>query len=410
MPSGPLALYIHVPFCETKCPYCDFNTYAGIESLMPGYVDAIAHEITQWGAWLERPTLSSLFFGGGTPSYLPTRDIRRIMRAVRAAFELPEDAEATLEANPGDCARQRLQAIRASGINRLSIGVQSLDDNELRLLGRRHTVEQAVEAVAAARQAGFENLSLDLMLGLPYQFVASWEHTVHEALGLAPEHVSAYVLTLEGGTPMETDVRSGRLLAPDDDLAAEMYLLAQAELAAAGYEQYEISNWAKPGRASTHNLTYWYNQPYLGVGPGAHSYLTPSGASLGGLPTHGVRFATVRPPRAYIERTLAWRADGEDAASLSAAGSIDADTVEEINEATAQAETMMMGLRLNEGVSDAAFRHRFGAGIEERFLGVVEECIGLGLLEWAEDRLRLTEEGRLLGNEAFARFVAMAKA
>ena len=432
--SQPIALYLHVPFCETKCPYCDFNTYAAIESLMPGYVSALANEIEQWGSWLGHPQLSSLFFGGGTPSYLPTRDIKRLMRAVRSSFDLPDDAEATLEANPGDCTRERLQAVRSAGINRLSIGVQSFDDNELRLLGRRHSAEQASAAISAARTAGFDNLSIDLMFGLPYQFASTWEHTVHEAVAHAPEHVSAYALTLEGGTPMEADVTQGHLPEPDADLAAEMYLLAQRTLTAAGYEQYEISNWSKPGQASRHNLTYWLNRPYLGVGPGAHGFVKPNRSSgesrelqLGGgsrtsntparspqlknadLPPHGVRFATVRAPRAYIERATAWRAEGPlTAATLREAGAVD--SVEEIDEPTAAAETMMMGLRLNDGVSDAAFRERFGRGITERFPTAVDECVELGLVEWSEDRLRLTEEARLLGNEAFRRFVAAARA
>ena len=401
-----LGLYVHIPFCETKCPYCDFNTYAAIESLMPGYVGALDHEIQQWGAWLERPTLTSLFFGGGTPSYLPTRDIRKLMRAIHAAFDLPEDVEATLEANPGDCSRERLQAIRRSGINRLSIGVQSFDDNELRLLGRRHSVEQAKQAVEAARVAGFENLSIDLMFGLPYQYVSTWEHSLDEAIALGPEHISAYALTLEGGTPMEADVDSGRLPEPDSDLAAEMYRVLGERLSTAGYEQYEISNWTKPGLASTHNLTYWRNQPYLGVGPGAHSYLLPAAGPLSSVPRHGVRFAEIKPPRTYIERAGAWRTSGTiDPDSLAKAGAIE--SAEALDERIARGETMMMGLRLNEGVEDATFRARFGVGIEEAFPVAVRDCLADGLLEWAGARLRLTDEGRPLGNEAFARFVAV---
>jgi oxygen-independent coproporphyrinogen-3 oxidase len=404
-----LGLYVHIPFCETKCPYCDFNTYAAIESLMPGYVDALEHEIGEWGAWLGKPTLTSLFFGGGTPSYLPTRDITRLMRAIHAAFDLPESAEASLEANPGDCSRERLQAIRRSGINRLSIGVQSLDDNELRLLGRRHSVDQAVRAVEAARVAGFDNLSVDLMFGLPYQHVSSWEHTLDEAIALAPEHVSAYALTLEGGTPMEADVEGGRLPRPDDDLAAEMFHMTDAKLAAVGLAQYEISNWAKPGRESVHNLTYWRNQAWLGVGPGAHSYLVPGPGALSTLPAHGIRFAEMKPPRTYIERANAWHATGViDAQTLAQAAAID--FIEEPDLAMARAETMMMGLRLNEGLANAEFRERFGIDIAQAFPRAVADCVEDGLLEWSRDRLRLTPEGRPLGNEAFARFVGERQA
>ncbi|MDA1036304.1 MAG: radical SAM family heme chaperone HemW [Chloroflexi bacterium] len=400
-----LGLYVHIPFCETKCPYCDFNTYAAIESLMPGYVDALEHEIEQWGAWLERPMLTSLFFGGGTPSYLPTGDIRRLVRTIQTAFVLPDEAEATLEANPGDCSRQRLQAIRRSGINRISIGVQSFDDNELRLLGRRHTVDQAKQAVEAARVAGFDNLSIDLMFGLPYQYVSSWEHSLDEAIALAPEHISAYSLTLEGGTPMEADVKSGRLPEGDSDLGAEMYRMLGEKLAAAGYEQYEISNWAKPCLASTHNLSYWHNEPFLAVGPGAHGYLMPTEGPLSDLPHHGVRFAVIKPPRTYIERAGAWQAQGSiDERTLASAGAVD--YADALDERLARGETMMMGLRLNEGVEDAAFRARFGVGIKEAFPKAVSDCLEDGLLEWADGRLRLTDEGRPLGNEAFGRFVA----
>jgi oxygen-independent coproporphyrinogen-3 oxidase len=404
-----LGLYVHIPFCETKCPYCDFNTYAAIESLMPGYVEALSNEIAQWGAWLGRPRLTSLFFGGGTPSYLPTRDIRRLMRTIHDAFDLPEDVEATLEANPGDCSRERLQAIRQSGINRLSIGVQSFDDNELQLLGRRHSVEQAIGAVQAARVAGFDNQSIDLMFGLPNQYVGSWAHSLEEAIALDPEHVSAYALTLEGGTPMEADVLRGRLPEPDADLAAEMYRMTDEALSAAGFAQYEISNWAKPGRESVHNLTYWRNEAWLGVGPGAHSYLVPAEGVLAKVPPHGVRFAGLKPPRTYIERARAWQALGEVTAEAIARVPV-VESTEVTSERMAMGETMMMGLRLNRGIADASFRERFGVGIASAFPQALRDCLDDGLLEWTGDgRLRLTDEGRPLGNEAFARFVDAAR-
>ena len=386
-----LALYVHVPFCLSKCPYCDFNTYAGIEPAMPSFVAALEREAALWGERLGRPRLASLFFGGGTPSYLPTPDIARLMRAARAAFDLPPDAEATIEANPGDCSRQRLQAMRRAGFNRISIGAQSFDDNELRLLGRRHTADQAAAAVAAAQAAGFDNVSVDLMFGLPNQYAASWAHTLDAAVELGTAHVSAYALTLEPGTPMEADVRLGRLSAPDPDLAADMYELAQETLAAAGLAQYEISNWAAPGRRSVHNLAYWRSDPYLGLGPGAHSHL-PAGRYGRAAST---RFANVRSPRAYAERI----ADGQDA--------VDAAAVEELDRATEMADAVMMGLRLNDGMPDADFRARFGEGIADAYPAAVAESVADGLLEWDADAaaLRLTERGRLLANEALARFM-----
>ena len=464
--SGGLALYVHIPFCESKCPYCDFNTYAGIESLMSSYTGALAREIEQWGAWLGRPTLASLFFGGGTPSYLPARDLQRLMETIRAAFDLPDAVEATLEANPGDCSPEHLAAMRGAGFNRISIGVQSFYDVELVMLGRRHDAAQAVQAVRDARKAGFDNVSIDLMFGLPEQSVATWERSVEQAVRLGTDHLSAYGLTLELGTPLEADVRLGRTPEPDSDLAAEMYLLAQRVLADAGFEQYEISNWAMPDRESVHNLAYWRSLPYLGVGPGAHSYLYDTGA----LDAFGVRFANINPPRIYIERVNAWdvsrhssegwnpgaqqakrgpeghlslegrgrriaAGEGEPsrhsseswnpggrqatrgAAERGDAPPITPDTIavaaatgycEPVSRHDAMAETMMMGLRLNDGVADAAFRERFGESIADAFPDPTAECIELGLLEWAGGALRLTEDGRLLGNEAFSRFVVSA--
>ena len=401
--SGRLALYVHIPFCESKCPYCDFNTYAGIEPLMPSYVSALAREIEQWGAWLDRPTLASVFFGGGTPSYLPPNDLQRLMETIRTAFLLPDEAEATLEANPGDCTSDRLLTMHDAGFNRISIGVQSFDDAELTMLGRRHDAERAAQAVRDARSAGFDNVSIDLMFGLPDQPVSTWQRSVEQAIRLGTDHLSAYALTLEPGTPLEADVRLGSTPEPDPDLAAEMYLRAQTMLGGAGLQQYEISNWARQGRESAHNLAYWRNLPYLGVGPGAHSYLY----GTRGVDAFGVRFANVNPPRTYIERVGAWQA----------AGPLDTDTIataaatglcEPVSRRDAMAETMMMGLRLNAGVADASFRERFGEGIADAFPGPAAECIDLGLLEWAGGALRLTEQGRLLGNEAFSRFVASA--
>ena len=413
-----LALYVHIPFCETKCPYCDFNTYAGIEALMPTYVDALAHEIEGWGTALAKPELSSVFFGGGTPSYLPTRDLARLMRAIRGAFNLRSRAEVTLEANPGDTARERLASMRRAGFNRISIGVQSLDDDELRLLGRRHSAEQAADAVAAAREAGFDNVSLDLIFGLPNQMVASWEHTLTEAIALGPDHLSAYALTLESGTPMEADVAAGHTPEPDSDVGGAMYDVTLEVLREAGYEQYEISNWAKPGRESIHNLAYWRSTPYLGVGPGAHSYLWPAGPpALAEMPANGVRFATFRAPRIYIERAQGW-APSEDAgvmAALAAAPTVE--DREELTQAAAIADVLMMGLRLNAGLSDADFERRFGATIAECVPEALAECLGLGLVEWAgpsggsgQGSLRVTDRARPVANEAFERFVSGAKA
>ena len=400
--ARPLALYVHIPFCETKCPYCDFNTYAGIENMMPAYVDALVNETTQWGVMLERPHVPTVFFGGGTPSYLPTADLVRLMVAINTAFSVSTDAEITLEANPGDLTPEHLTGMREAGFNRISIGVQSLDDGMLQVLGRRHDAAQAKAAALAARQAGFSNLSLDLMFGLPNQPVDVWRRTLEETLELAPDHLSVYGLTLEQGTPLEADVRLGRTPEPDIDVAADMYEMAIDMLPKAGYVQYEVSNWAKEGRRSRHNLTYWLNQPYLGVGPGAHSYLW--GQTVLGTDGHGMRLANLASPRAYMQRVRGWQVDGgDDAGDIAFAGAVD--TADEIEAATAMRETMMMGLRLNDGVPDAEFSARFGRSIADVFPEALAECLEWGLVTWDGGSLQLTDSGRPLGNEVFQRFV-----
>ena len=390
-----LSLYIHIPFCETKCPYCDFNTYAGIETLMPAYVTALVHELHQWGILLEQPQVNTVFLGGGTPSYLPPQEIARVMEAVRTAYNMVPHAEVTLEANPGDLTQERLLALRPCGVNRLSIGVQSLDDRLLSLLGRRHNAQEAVEAYRQAREAGFANVNLDLMYGLPHQTLQQWQTTLTQAIALAPEHLSLYCLTLEPGTPLERQVRLVQLPEPEPDLAAEQYNLAEQMLDEAGYHHYEISNWARERCESRHNLTYWRNRPYLGVGPGAHSYLK------------GCRFANLRSPRSYIRRVQRWRATPGhplDEGALQKTGAVD--FVESIGQPTEIGETMMLGLRLAEGVSEGDFLARFGRGLQETYAAQIGELVQLGLLRWQDSHLSLTPRGRLLGNEVFQRFLA----
>ena len=395
----PIALYIHIPFCETRCPYCDFNTYAGIETLIPEYVDALVQEVRLWGDTLlsdsrQAQSVNTVFFGGGTPSYLRPEHIRRVLDTVRSSFSVESDAEVTLESNPGDVTHDRLRSWLEAGVNRLSMGVQSLDDGLLRGLGRRHNAEQARQTYAAARESGFDNMSLDLMYGLPRQTLAQWQETLVETLALRPEHLSMYCLTLEEGTPLEAWVRQGHVPEPDPDLAADMYVRAEERADTAGYEHYEISNWALPGRASRHNLTYWKNTPYLGVGPGAHSYMG------------GHRFANVAAPRQYIQRVQDWSrqsTDRLDLRALSERGPVD--TFEAIDQRLEMAETMMMGLRLASGVTEEEFKQRFGTGIQETYGPAVDQLREIGLLHWQDSGLVLTPRGRLLGNEVFLRFL-----
>ncbi len=389
-----LALYVHIPFCQAKCRYCDFNSYAGLESLMVPYVDALIAEMAFWRETTRDTSLTTVFFGGGTPSFLPLAQTKRILTAIRGSFHLAPAVEITIEANPGSADSARLAGLRHLGFNRLSLGVQSFQDDELRLLGRIHSAPGARDAYQAARQAGFRNVNLDLIYGLPGQPLVAWRRTLTEAIALRPEHLSLYALTLEDGTPLAADVARGHLPAPDPDLAADMYLWAGEALAAAGYRQYEISNWALPGRRCRHNLVYWRNEPYLGLGAGAHSCLG------------GFRFSSVRDPRDYIRRVAA-AGDGPPAGGvgslLARLGHLEAAV--DVTPARAMAESAILGLRLTEGVSLAAFRRRFGVELLSLYGPAVADLSALGLLERANGRLRLTARGRLLGNEAFERFL-----
>ena len=402
--DAAIALYVHIPFCETKCPYCDFNTYAAIEPLMPAYGDALRAEIARWGRLAAGKAgaarrVSSVFFGGGTPSYLPAGDIAGVMGAIRSAFSVMPDAEITLEANPGDFTQSKLAAYLDCGINRLSIGIQSFDDGLLALLGRRHSAADAADAYRMAADAGFANISVDLMYGLPRQRLEQWRRTLDRALELAPPHLSMYCLTLEGGTPMERRVADGRMPEPDADLAADMYVLAQDAMRRAGYLHYEISNWALPGMRSRHNLAYWRNLPYLGVGPGAHSYMW------------GRRFANIRSPREYVRLMGGDGARGGDGASVCDASPDDViravpvvGEVERIDPPLDMAETLMMGLRLDEGVSVAGFKERFGVAPAQRYPDAIAELTAQGLLQARDGALALTARGRMVANAVVSRF------
>jgi oxygen-independent coproporphyrinogen-3 oxidase len=402
--AGGIALYIHIPFCQTRCPYCDFNTYAGLGHLIPKYLGALQREIRAWGLVLGRPTVNTVFLGGGTPSLLTPTQIGELLDSVKAAFAVHPQAEVSAEANPDDVTTERMAAFRALGVNRLSMGVQSLDDGLLNVLGRRHDSAQAEEAFRLMRSAGCSNISMDLMYGLPAQTMDQWRQTVRRLLEMAPEHVSAYCLTLEEGTPLASSVKAGRVPDPDQDLAADMYLWAEDALAAEGYLHYEISNWARPGFESRHNLTYWRNLPYLGVGPGAHSFLG------------GYRFANLDPPPTYIQRVSGWavlEAGGAvptlDVVLTQRQGAV-AD-VEAVDRRLEMAETVMLGLRLGEGVGVEAFRSRFGRELREVYASVLPGLEAAGLLEAAAEpaggSVRLTDRGRLLGNEVFVRILGV---
>ncbi len=393
MKSTPYSLYLHIPFCRHRCAYCDFNTYAGLEDLIPAYTRALCAEIHWLGeAAAKRLPVHTIFLGGGTPSLLPVEALEAILRAAQDRFSWDPDIEITLEANPGALSLEYLRAIRSTGINRLSLGMQSSHPEELHFLERQHDFVDVIEAVKWARQAGFDNLSLDLIYGLPGQSLASWETSLKRALALHPEHLSLYALSLEHGTPMGGWVKRGLISLPDSDLAADMYELASERLATNGYQQYEISNWAshRNGRVQVcrHNVQYWRNLPYLGLGAGAHGFVA------------GYRTVNVRAPNAYIQRLSA--PDHAPPFPRTPATS----EARPLDRQTEMRETMMMGLRLTrEGVVEAAFRQRFHTSLREAFGKEINSLVNAGLLEWSQEAIRLTKRGRLLGNQVFMAFV-----
>jgi oxygen-independent coproporphyrinogen-3 oxidase len=364
---------------------------------MPAYMDALIREVEGLAASVEDSLpVHTVFFGGGTPSLLPAGDLARILEAIRAHYALDPEAEISLEANPGTLSLAQLEALRAAGFNRLSLGVQSASPEELRLLERGHDFPDVIRAVSWARRAGFANINLDLIFALPAQTLAAWQRNLELALGLQPEHLSLYALSIEHGTPFKEMSARGLFPLPDPDLAAEMYEHAMQRLGAVGYAHYEISNWARRGPdgallACRHNLQYWRSWPYAGFGAGAHGWLD------------GHRTANVLAPAAYIERLSspdpAFRFP-RTPASVSA---------ERLDARRTMGDTLMMGLRLlEEGVSARDFNARFGQSLDAVYGAAIARLEARQLLEHAgpqQDTLRLTPRGRLLGNQVFMEFV-----
>ena len=379
-----VSLYVHIPFCHTRCHYCDFNTYAGMLPLREPYVRALLTEIGMAGALTKLPggkprRSRTIFFGGGTPSLLSVSQVSRILDACYNNFAVDEDAEITLEANPGTLSREQLVGLRAAGVNRLSMGAQSFDAELLKTLGRIHSPKDITQAVRDAQAAGFTSINVDFMFGLPGQTMRHWRETIERALDLHIEHLSLYSLIIEEGTPFYTWTHEGRITPGDEDLCADMYEYADERLHAAGYVNYEISNWSLPGFQSRHNLTYWHNLPYIGVGAGAYS-------SFGGR-----RFSNVREPAEYIRMLKAQQWPEVES--------------ETVDKAQAMSETAFLALRTAQGLHLPTFEQRFALPFAQ-FAGdrlhMVEEA---GLLERETEWLRLSKRGRLLGNEVFLRLL-----
>jgi oxygen-independent coproporphyrinogen-3 oxidase len=375
--TSGIGLYIHIPFCQVKCTYCDFNSYAGLEALFDDYATAVVQEMRQAGP----AQVKSIYMGGGTPTMLPLSHLTRILHETHHAFDVNTDTEVSIEANPGTVTSTALNKLATHGVNRISLGVQSFDEPELRLLGRIHSASDAVRAVDSARQAGFGNINLDLLYGLPGQALSSWRTSLGRALDLGPDHLSLYALTVEQDTPLATAIAGGKLPDPDPDLAADMYELAQEFLHSAGFVHYEISNWARtPDLLCQHNLTYWRNEPYLGIGAGAHSW------------RDGRRWSNTASPADYVAQVLG---GGRPVAAE-----------ETIHPALEMGETMITGLRLlDEGVTFERFRQRFDLDLQLEFDNALQDLMQLGLICTDRNRVRLSQRGRLLGNQVFLRFL-----
>ncbi len=369
-------VYVHLPFCPYICPYCDFAKWAWDDARAARYLDALRAEIAAAPPVRAR----TLFFGGGTPSLYDPAVIADLIARVRVRFALPPDAEVTVEANPDPSLAARIPGLREAGVNRLSIGVQSFDARELRVLGRRHTAQDVRNAVATARAAGFANVSLDLIFGVPGQTTESWNATLDAAVALDVEHVSCYGLTVEAGTPYATWFARDPSAFADDAFEARLYSIAIDRLRGAGYEQYEISNWAKPGFRSQHNALYWANESYLGLGVGAASYLG------------GTRATHVRELGAYVDAALA----GEPIPGES----------ERLEGAKRAGEAIMLALRTAEGVDIARFRERYGIDMGGTYGTVIGELVEAGMLVSDASHVRLTERGRFVANDVCGAFLA----
>lgn len=375
-------IYVHIPFCVRKCHYCDFNSKPLDVQEARLYEDALIREVHIWAkrflSWGRK--VDTLYIGGGTPTCLEPRSLSRIIREITASFDLPQDAEVTCEANPGTLTPEMVDALIESGVNRLSIGAQSTSPEILMRLGRIHSREDFFEAFRAARKGGFRNINVDLMFAVPGQTLRDVEESLQDVLALGPEHISAYSLSIEEGTPFARDRDAGLLCPVDEDTDREMYEFTIEFLRGRGYRHYEISNFALPGRECQHNLIYWRNEDYLGLGAGAHSHLGR------------VRHYNCLEPGKF--------------ASLLAAGTVPVEEQEELSLEAEMSLTVILGLRLvDEGVRDERFVERFGRSLRDAYGPAIDELSRLGLLSFDGRRLMLTREGVFIANEVFIRFL-----
>lgn len=390
-------VYLHIPFCKSRCSYCDFATDVYRDTgVVERYVDALCREISEGGnlsgsegarcglssrsrtlptGRVSALSIDTVYFGGGTPSLLTQEQLHKILDSVHKAFNVSSNAEITMEMNPATVTPETLAAYRELGVNRASFGVQTFNDRDLKLLARGHDAQDARETFRMLREAGFDNISFDLIAGLPGQSLNDWETNLSKAIELGPEHISLYLLEIHEGTPLAEQMRSGRRPVPDEELAAQMYETMLDRLATAGYQQYEISNFTKPGYESRHNTKYWRLDPVFGFGVSAHSF---DGRE---------RYANERDTAKYVE--------------LIESGS--AEVTREQNDLAS--EFVFLGLRLEDGIDLAEYKNRFGEMLADKYVGELRDLFDKGLVELTNDRLRLTRKGKLFSNEVFAVFV-----
>jgi oxygen-independent coproporphyrinogen-3 oxidase len=373
-------VYIHIPFCRSRCSYCDFATGTYESDLAQRYVTALVREISEARRPVELSVVDSIYLGGGTPSLLSPSQLERIFDAVHKRFSVVATAEVTMEMNPGTVTPEKLRAYKAAGVNRASFGAQTFDDRELAKLGRIHTADDVRTTIEILHQSGFDNVSFDLIAGLPGQSKDDWKRNLDEAIKLRPEHLSLYLLEVHEGTPLAEHIRRGIQPKPDEDLAAEMYELMVERTASAGYKQYEISNFSQPGFESRHNTKYWTCDAVYGFGCSAHSY---DGNRL--------RWSNERDASVYIDLVESGNTPIVDTTPLS--------------ENDVRSESVFLGLRLLRGVDMVEYRRRFGLDLRNENADDIARLLDAGLIDIDHDLLRLTRHGALLSNEVFSAFI-----
>ena len=372
------SIYIHIPFCTQICHYCDFNKFFIQNQPVDGYIHSLIQEMDLYHLSQNEP-MSTIFIGGGTPSALEPNQLEQLLNATKEKIKLAPGYEFTVEANPGDLTKDKMRIMKEAGVNRLSLGVQSFNEELLKKIGRAHNVRDVYETIDMAREAGFENISIDLIYSLPGQTLADLEDTLDRALQLDLPHFSAYSLIIEPKTVFYIMLNKGKLSLPGEDAEASMYEYVMERLTKAGYQQYEISNFAKAGYESRHNLVYWNNEEYYGLGAGAHGYL------------NGVRYHNHGPLKKYMNAIKENRKPIIEQITVSLKEKME--------------EEMFLGLRKMEGVSPQAFQQKFSQDIQDVFGDTLNRMVSDGLLEISEGRIKLTQSGKLMGNEVFQAFL-----